>query len=50
MFTGLASTLLELAARLQAASMVVPVAQLSLISWLMFAVSASLTQGTVQLN
>jgi len=48
MFTDLTASFLELATWLQTASMVLPVSQLSIISWLMFAVSGTLGQGPVQ--
>jgi hypothetical protein len=50
MLTGLTAPVLELATWLQTASMVVPVSQLSLISWFMFAVSGAFRQGAVQRN
>jgi hypothetical protein len=50
MFTGLTASLLELATWLQTASMVVPVSQLSLVSWFMFVITGVFRQGAVQRN
>ena len=41
MLTGLTASALELATWFQTASLVVPISQLSLISWLMFAIGGA---------
>ena len=50
MLTGFTASALQLATWLQTASMVVPLSQLSLISWFMFAVTGALRQSVVQRN
>ncbi len=41
MYTALAASLQQLASWLQSAAAVIPVSQLSIVSWLMFAVSGA---------
>lgn len=48
MYTDLTAWLQDLAAWLQSAAMIVPISQLSLISWLMLAASGSFERGPVQ--
>jgi hypothetical protein len=50
MLTGLTASALLLATWFQTASMVVPLSQLSLVSWFMFAVTGAFRQNRVQRN